>query len=856
MTKNTEEFVAEWHKSYANAKAFFVVVSEGFSDIYNTIGDIMGDIGGILDGMWSWNKTLMALEQGFAAISLFVKGIRLGILGLQLSEAHLGKMTGYASDLTKEEEKRYDVLKKNREFYDEQSEDYKELIALQKKSTGTSNEKILKIEKEIAEVRKEAGEQTYKFTVEGRKESEARFTAIQKEYSLITAIRNSSDMWELTASYTAAKEQARDTLEVQQKIDDVYGEQLRKIEIAAKLKEVLAKGGNVAEETNKTTSKALAKQQRDQDKLLKDWNDSLDDLREEYEEWSTRFADTFASAFDQALNGDVFGAFANMFDQIGSELMKPFVDNMSKQLSSMLSNLTSGLGELGSFGLGLVGMGIGLAIDSIMQDEVATPPELTDLADTSDSMLNALNSIEDVQYPMLELTRNMTDYLKTISMSFGSVGNSLTRSGIDFGGGSFIPTSKTGTLFGSDSTDLYGTSLTFDPATVGSLLAGDLNAYRTDVIEWVKTTWYGRKKVRYIEDVTDISELIAEDLQNATEAVFSGLIGAGGYLGIDTSSLLGRSINLGQLDTTGMSGDEIAAELEGRFSAQVDAIAEDLFGVLIPFQEAGEGLAETLFRITYETEQASQMFSMVGKYISGWEESATILQQSGGLGAFTANMNDFMALFTDEQQQEMKIAALTEQFTALGYALPATNEAFIDLVNRTTDPKLYADLLSLSGAFGDLGLELEEIVDNTYDLEAANAALVTYQEQLLAFNEDILNRIVSAYSGSLNYMNSLERSAALAGLAQNQFDAGNTQGYFDTLYQQLEADKAVATTREQYALSFDKYIAELQGADFEEKTTEDVIITLEELIEQNKRIEQVIVQAAYQAPLNTAYTGV
>jgi hypothetical protein len=115
------------------------------------------------------------------------------------------------------------------------------------------------------------------------------------------------------------------------------------------------------------------------------------------------------------------------------------------------------------------------------------------------------------------------------------------------------------------------------------------------------------------------------------------------------------------------------------------------------------------------------------------------------------------------------------------------------------------------------------------------------------FHKGILDKIESAYTGSLSYLNSLEKASFLGALAQNKFANGDTQGYFDTLYAQLDVEKKMSTTKEDYALKFDEYINALQGAD-QEKTTEDVVERLDDILEQNIRIEDAINRGAFQAP--------
>jgi len=116
------------------------------------------------------------------------------------------------------------------------------------------------------------------------------------------------------------------------------------------------------------------------------------------------------------------------------------------------------------------------------------------------------------------------------------------------------------------------------------------------------------------------------------------------------------------------------------------------------------------------------------------------------------------------------------------------------------------------------------------------------------FNMDILDRIESAYTGQLSYLNSVEKIAYLESLAMTKSDMGDEGGYLNTLMTQLEYEKKISLNREEYAAKFDNYINNLQGAEAE-KTTTDVVISIEELIEQTRRVEDAINRGSFQAPI-------
>ncbi|MCD6432684.1 MAG: hypothetical protein J7L21_01450 [Sulfurimonas sp.] len=128
--------------------------------------------------------------------------------------------------------------------------------------------------------------------------------------------------------------------------------------------------------------------------------------------------------------------------------------------------------------------------------------------------------------------------------------------------------------------------------------------------------------------------------------------------------------------------------------------------------------------------------------------------------------------------------------------------------------------------------------------EKTRAELAAINVQI-TFYEGILSRIESAYSGSLSYFNSLEKIAYLGELAVTKFGAGDTQGYFNTLYSQLEHEKKMSATREDYTLSFESYILELKNAE-PEATLDDVVDEIKESNIKLDNLTDAIAESSYQ----------
>ncbi len=607
-------------------------------------------------------------------------------------------------------------------------------------------------------------------------------------------------------------------------------------------------------------AKASTKAGKSASKAAKDATKDIKLLRRGLKETGVEFADSFANAFDDMLHGDMLGSFQGFFDSIGGKMMSGFVEDMSKKLSKSLTSLVDGIGGLGSFASFGVGAALSVAgtlLGGMFGDKIQEAPDMGVTEIESKSIENALDRLYDVQYPMLELTKSMRDALVGVTNAVSDFAMKLNFGGLDFSGDN----NTMGWNKKKSSYTFHGTNIDLGSGSLQAYMDNTIQGYLNTIMEYNKSGWlYDTKKFDTLKQ--NLPSGVMDEIGNALVLGVASTVEAAVSLGInqaDIDKALGSyNVNIGKIDTTGMSEAQVADLVGGKLSEALDGFANSALSAVGEFREAGEGFYEAATRVAAEFEQASLMFDLVGKNIATWQESAAILQQSGGLSSFTANMNDFMGLFTDEKQLDMQVKALTSQFDDLGVSLPKTNEAFIAMVDginttSTAGATLYADLLSLSGSFGDMTAAVKAAEEAAADeakaaadeAKAALASKLALLQKELSFHEGILSQIENAYSGTLSYLNSIEKEEYLGRLAQSQLSTGNTQSYFDTLYKQLEYGKKMSVTREDYIPKFERYIAELSKAE-PETTLDDVVESNENIAEEILSLRTAISRASFQ----------
>ncbi len=656
----------------------------------------------------------------------------------------------------------------------------------------------------------------------------------------------------------------------------------------AELNKTEAKGNKQKEDARKHLDKIGAgygqldkkakKSNKERDKALKDAEKATQKLGDSMQNIGDDFASTIAGAF-----GTVGDEMYQFYNTVSDLMAKASAESIAQSQAEGAGATGSAIAKAGSQAgiYGAIAMAGLLAVYGMAQggtfDSVESAPELGDIgAKTSDTLVNALDNMLDVQYPMLELTREMTGYLQTISLAFGGVENSLLRSGIDIGGDLFQDTYKKGTLFGGKSTELYGTSIDIEAQTMAELMNGELEAYLDTVTKTVKTKWYGSKKTSYSHKYTDISEDIGTYITDATTSIFDSLSSAGNALGMDltveettrtwvadaeqqttgifgsffngfgnkirsgsilsrfsiwgknvaeqtgtwveetvTKSLQDELIDIGKFDTTGMSSAEVAQEIQDRFSAQVDAITEKYFGAVKEFQKAGEGLGETLFRVIRNFDQVSHSLDLIDKAVD-WRTANIITDVAGGLDAFNQSFSSFTDNFyNDSEKYQMQLKTMTASFRTLGLELPKNNNEFrslIEGIDTTTD------------AGASLFAEILSLSDAFAGMTSAGEDL---RESTSGYMDEISSFLTSDYSfltaqGKTDYASMMVEKARNGSSIVSEKDASMLL---------VEQSLRTARTEEDYNKVAREHLDVLVESAKEENPNKEVVAELKEIRE-------------------------
>ncbi len=195
----------------------------------------------------------------------------------------------------------------------------------------------------------------------------------------------------------------------------------------------------------------------------------------------------------------------------------------------------------------------------------------------------------------------------------------------------------------------------------------------------------------------------------------------------------------------------------------------------------------------------------------------------------------------DATRNETGLTGLTfenflEKFTAASAGGGMTSDEFGKWSSMSSALRAYNTIIE--------SLEKDRLEEEKKKLEAEKKVL----NEQLKFYEDIMKRIDSAYGGSLSYMNSIEKADYFERRAEVDINSGDSKAYFDSLSKQLEYEKAMSITKEEYIPLFDEYIKNLKDAE-PEKTTDDVVDSLEDINKKIDELKDTIEASSYQGEI-------
>lgn len=338
-------------------------------------------------------------------------------------------------------------------------------------------------------------------------------------------------------------------------------------------------------------------------------------------------------------------------------------------------------------------------------------------------------------------------YLGVFSSSFEMVGKML--------GGSSKVTDKGIQIIGGSLSDLIEDVV--------------VNSYQ--VTKSKKYKWSSSKtRTNYQNLGDDVSDQFSLVFESLADSVYAGAVA----LGL-SSAEVERQINeytiaTQKISTKGLTAEEQQKEIEAVFSSIFDGLAGNVVTFLPEFQQAGEGLGETLARVATNVQVTEEAVSRLGFQAQrlGAEQfaelSVSLIEAAGGLEQFINGMGAFVDKFASEETKfSLASSDMERALKAVGLAVPDSRDGMWDLMqslDASTDAgrAQIAALLELTST-SDAYYKMLEDHNSTLQGLLGDDALADYFKDLSGYIRAESQAIEQDYKERINL---LERQSSLS----------------------------------------------------------------------------------------------
>lgn len=429
-----------------------------------------------------------------------------------------------------------------------------------------------------------------------------------------------------------------------------------------------------------------------------------------------------------------------------------------------------------------------------------------------------------------------------------------------------------GGILGKVKQKVVGGGITTDPA----LLGGTIQGQQYTTIETTKKSWFS-KKVSYSEMLSPLEASVSASLSKVFANIAETTTALGDTLFKQTglnfrSAIKNYVVPSLKIELYGLTGDEAAKKLSGVLSATTDQMATDIFGaVLGRFQQLGEGMLQTVIRITAEIAVVSSAIELSGLKLTAKnviKASDAIVQNAGSIQELQKQVGGYLDKFySDAERQALGLKKLNGQLLALGLVLPVSREGYRKLIesldlNNKQDLARYSLLLKLNDAADAYysGFEQQQSAYADAVTSASDALAAAYKAEADSLSATItkldeFSRSVKAFRDTLVLGDlSVATPAQKYAEASAQFDAtvaaiANGPGATDStkqIYEQaladmqqksqsfLTASRTLNASGDAYTADFTKVLAAIgssaSAADSQKTESEKQLVALKQSV--------------------------
>lgn len=313
------------------------------------------------------------------------------------------------------------------------------------------------------------------------------------------------------------------------------------------------------------------------------------------------------------------------------------------------------------------------------------------------------------------------------------------------------------------------------------------------------TTALGGEKGLNFEglDAEKQQALITQALDTASNEIAQQVIGTWETVTKDVSRII--SENMG---SAGEDANYVFTEL-------TNTVTETRY-VASQYAKEGEKAIDTLTRLASSLTSVNTSFDMLGftmleASMKGADLASMIVDAFGSLDTFNSSTAYlFDNFYSDAERQEARVRALDKQFKELGVSVPASKDAFIDLIeaqdlSTAEGRKMFAALTQMAPIFKEVADGATSVVDSAKDIaksnleKAAEALRKAYRKAMEGLEEQIstVEDTISSLSGIIQLLKDNIRELYDEATSTSGLSAAQGQQYITTALAALRANGTV-----------------------------------------------------------------
>jgi hypothetical protein len=406
---------------------------------------------------------------------------------------------------------------------------------------------------------------------------------------------------------------------------------------------------------------------------------------------------------------------------IAAQSKLPFPLNIAAMAATAAALVAAGISVIGSLGGGK---------NTLPKANDGTGTVLGDATAKSESIKRSIDALKEVDTVMLTYSRQMASSLQSIDSQIGGFASLVLRTGDVNASGSVTEGFKANaigsalgaiplvggilkSLFGI-STKVVGSGLFGDAQSLGDILGSGFDASYYSDVQKKKKLFGITTSTKYSTKYSDADSGLENQFTLILRQFDQAIMAAAGPLGVSTDEITqklnGFVVDIGKIDLQGLTGDEIEEKLSAVFGAAADDMAKAAFPGIEKFQKVGEGLFETLVRVSSTVESVRASLGLLGS--AGVSMSTDVKMALAGqfdsVSDFTSAASTYFETYYSKQEQvTARTAQMAQVFASLGATMPSSIAAFrllVEAQDLTTaaGQSTYATLLQLAPAFADL----------------------------------------------------------------------------------------------------------------------------------------------------------